>query len=56
VLGDPLIADIAPLSNTSGNLFVSIVGKSYGATDLAAYDCKGIELTKKIVEVTGPEI
>jgi Flp pilus assembly secretin CpaC len=56
VLGDPLIADIAPLSSTSGNLFVSIIGKGHGATSLVAFDCKGIELAKKIIEVTGPEI
>jgi Flp pilus assembly secretin CpaC len=56
VLSDPLVADVALVSNTAGKLFVAVVGKSYGATNLAAYDCKGIELTKKIVEVTGPQI
>jgi Flp pilus assembly secretin CpaC len=56
VISNPLIADITMLRNTSGNLFVAIIGRGYGATNLAAYDCKGVELTKKIVEVTGPEI
>lgn len=56
VLGDPLIADIVLLRDTGGNLKVAIIGKSLGATNLVAYDCKGAKLTKKIVEVTGPFI
>jgi Flp pilus assembly secretin CpaC len=56
VLSNPLIADITMLSNTNGNLLVAIIGKGYGATNLVAYDCKGVELAKKIIEVTAPEI
>jgi Flp pilus assembly secretin CpaC len=56
MLGNPLIADITMLRNTSGNLFVAIIGRGYGATNLVAYDCNGVELTKKIIEVTRPGI
>jgi Flp pilus assembly secretin CpaC len=56
VLGNPLVADITMLSNTNGNLMVAIIGKGYGATNLVAYDCNGVELSKKIIEVTGAEI
>jgi Flp pilus assembly secretin CpaC len=56
VLSDPLITDITLLRNTNGNLVVGINGRRHGVTNVVAYDCKGIELTKKIVEVTEPEI
>ena len=56
VLSDPLIADVTLLRITNGNLVVGISGRRHGVTNVVAYDCKGIELTKKIVEVTEPEI
>ena len=54
VLGDPLIADITILRNYGGNLIVVVIGKGYGETNLVAFDSKGVELTKKMVMVTGP--
>jgi hypothetical protein len=54
VLGDPLIADITILRNSGSNLIVIVIGKGYGVTNLVAFDSKGVELTKKMVMVTGP--
>lgn len=54
VLGDPLIADITILRNSGGNLIVVVIGKGYGETNLVAFDSEGVELTKKMVMVTGP--
>lgn len=54
VLGNPLVADITMLRNSGGNLIIVVIGKGYGRTNLVAFDSKGIELTNKIVMVTGP--
>ncbi len=54
VLGNPLIADITMLRFERGNLVVAITGKGFGSTNLIAFDHQGCELTRKIIEVTGP--
>jgi Flp pilus assembly secretin CpaC len=53
VIGNPLIADISLVHGKDQDLAV-VTGKGYGATNVIAMDGNGIELLRRIIEVTGP--
>ena len=49
-IGNPIVADVTLIA---GNLMV-VIGKSYGSTNIVAYDRSGRALLSRQIEVQGP--